>query len=94
MKTASHFAFLAILSALCSCADIAPPQPNPAPQPTPEQQTGFYVIRELDENGKAIHEWLVTSYKHALFPRSVTFVDGDGKTVKLTGSFEIQPKRP
>lgn len=95
MKTALYFAFLALLSALCSCASITPPPtPDPTPQPIPVQPTGFYVIRELNQDGKMVREWGVDNYRHTLFPRSVSFVDGQGKTVKLTGSFEIQPAKP
>lgn len=85
-----QIAFLALLSSLLlSCASIIPPTPDPAPQPVPEQRTGSYVIRELDQDGKMVRMWGVTSYRHTLFPRSVSFVDGEGKAVKLTGSFEI-----
>lgn len=91
---AHNFAFLALLSSFClSCASITPAPPDPAPQPTPEQQEGSYVIRELDQDGKMVRMWGVTNYRHTLFPRIVSFVDGEGKEVKLTGSFEIVKNR-
>lgn len=83
-------ALLAIFSSfLLSCASITPPTPDPSPQPVPEQIDGFYVINQLGENGKPIRTWGVTNYRHTLFPRSVSFIDGQGQPVTLTGSFEI-----
>jgi len=92
MKTI-HIAFLAILSSfLCSCLSIYPQPPKPAPRPTPEQRVGPWLIRELDHDGSKVHEWEATKYKHTLFPRTVEFKDATGKTIRLTGSFEIARK--
>lgn len=91
----TQIAFLALLSSLLlSCASITPPGPDPSPQPVPEWWVGSYVIHELDENGKSVRTWGVTSYRHTLFPRAVSFIDGEGKSVKLTGSFEILKAQP
>lgn len=89
MKTPIQIAFSALLSVLCSCASVTPPTPDPAPQPVPVQPTGLSAIHELDQNGKVVREWTVTTYRHTLFPRSVSFTDGNGKPVRLTESFEI-----
>lgn len=95
MKPLLNLTLAALLSVLSACASITPPEPNPSPQPSPVQPTGLYAIHELDQNGKVIREWTVTTYRHTMFPRSVTFTDSStGKTVTLTGSFEILIKQP
>lgn len=89
----TNFAFSALLSALCSCASITPPTPDPSPQPVPEQKDGPWLVRELDKDGRNVREWEVMTYRHTLFPRSVSFTDSTGQPVKLTESFEIVEKR-
>lgn len=92
MKTIAYFAFVALLSALCSCASISPPPaPDPAPDPVPVQN-GTYVVRELDQNGKVVQEWETPSYRYRFFPKSVEFMDGTGQVVRLFESFEIVQK--
>lgn len=92
MKT-SQIAFSAILALLCSCASITPPTPDPSPQPVPEQKEGPWLVRELDKDGGKVREWEVMTYRHTLFPRSVSFTDNTGHPVKLTESFEIVKKQ-
>lgn len=87
----SHFAFLAVFSALCACTPIDPAQPEPAPKPIPAQN-GPYLVRSLDSDGKTIQEWDVSAYTHTFFPKSLVFQDSTGKMVKLTGSFEVVKK--
>lgn len=87
-----HFAFAALLALLCSCAAITPSEPDPSPPPVPEQKEGPWLVRELDQDGRKVHEWETQTYRHTLFPRTVSFVDSTGKTVKLTESFEIVKK--
>jgi hypothetical protein len=94
MKTLLKLTLVAILSVLSACASITPPEPDPSPQPSPVQPTGLYAIHELDQNGRSVREWTVTTYKHTLFPRSVSFKDEKGIVVTLTGSFEILIKQP
>lgn len=96
-----HFAFLALLSSfLLSCASITPPTPDPSPQPTPEQTEGPYIIRELDENGKVVHEWSAYSYRHILFPKGIIFSTASGavtlpnKESPPHSSFEVQQASP
>ncbi len=93
MKIPLQIAFLALLSVFCvSCASITPPEPDPAPKPVPEQKEGPWLVRELDQDGRKVHEWETQTYRHTLFPRTVSFVDSTGKTVNLTESFEIVKK--
>ncbi len=61
--------------------------PPPSP-PAPHVVTGHYVIRTYDKNGVLMKMWLTDNYKERSFPRSVTFA-ADGKSVTLTGSYQI-----
>lgn len=94
MKTLLKLTLVAVLSALSACASLTQKDCDPSPEPYPVQPTGLYAIHELDQNGKTVREWTVTTYRHTLFPRSVSFKDEEGKQVTLTGSFEILIKQP
>jgi len=90
---APFFAFAAILSILCSCADISGPNPpNPRPEPSPAQFQGPWLIRQKDDQGRVVREWEVRAYKYSMFDRAVEFKDSAGNAVRLTGSFQIVQK--
>lgn len=87
------FAISAILSVLCACTALPEPeQPKDPQNPVPGKYQGPWSIIQIDDQGRPVKQWEVTDYKYSMFERSVEFEDATGKTVRLTGSFEIARK--
>lgn len=84
MKTRALLAILALI--LCSCASI-----EPTPEP-PKPPQGPFIVYTRSETGQRAQSWETTEYRYTMFPRSLEFKDATGKTVRLTGSFEIARK--
>jgi hypothetical protein len=70
------------LFAIAACTTVDP-------TPVFHNGDGSYQIIEYSAPGHVVNRWDVRAYSETEFPRSVTFTDKSGKTITLSGSFQI-----